>query len=114
VRDVSLQLRRGSVVALVGESGSGKSTVAKLLAGQEWPTAGQILLDGEPVRPSSRHAFRAYKSDVQMVFQDPFASLNPTHRVRYPLERAVRLHQRELRRAPRSARSWSGCWRRCG
>jgi len=99
VRDVSLQLRRGSVVALVGESGSGKSTVAKLLAGQEWPTAGQILLDGEPVRPSSRHAFRAFKSDVQMVFQDPFASLNPTHRVRYPLERAVRLHQRELKGA---------------
>jgi peptide/nickel transport system ATP-binding protein len=98
VRDVSLQLRRSSVVALVGESGSGKSTVAKLLAGQEQPTSGEVLLDGEPVHHSGRRGFRAYKSEVQMVFQDPFASLNPTHRVRYPLERAVRLHRSELGR----------------
>jgi peptide/nickel transport system ATP-binding protein len=99
VRDVSLRLHQRSVVALVGESGSGKSTVAKLLAGQERPTAGEVLLDGEPVHRSSRRAFRAYKGDVQMVFQDPFASLNPTHRIRYPLERAIRLHQRQLDRA---------------
>jgi peptide/nickel transport system ATP-binding protein len=98
-RNVSLQLRRGTVVALVGESGSGKSTVAKLLAGQERPTSGEVLLDGEPVKHSSRRAFRKYKSEVQMVFQDPFASLNPTHKVRYPLERAVRLHQPELKGA---------------
>ena len=95
VRDVSLELRRGTVVALVGESGSGKSTVAKLLAGQERPSAGEILLDGEPVHLSGRSAFRAHKAEVQMVFQDPFASLNPTHRISYPLRRAVRLHQRE-------------------
>jgi peptide/nickel transport system ATP-binding protein len=95
VRGVSLALHRGAVVALVGESGSGKSTVAKLLAGQETPTSGQILLDGESVTPSSRRSFRRYKSEVQMVFQDPFASINPVHRVRYPLQRAVRLHQRE-------------------
>jgi peptide/nickel transport system ATP-binding protein len=97
VRDVSLRLHRGTVVALVGESGSGKSTVAKLLAGQERPSAGRILLDGEPVTPSKRRVFRAYKGEVQMVFQDPFASLNPIHKVRYPLERAVLLHQRERR-----------------
>ncbi|HEX3803932.1 MAG TPA: ABC transporter ATP-binding protein [Solirubrobacteraceae bacterium] len=98
VRDVSLQLRRSAVVALVGESGSGKSTVAKLLAGQERPTSGEVLLDGQPAHHSGRRGFRAYKSEVQMVFQDPFASLNPTHRVRYPLERAVRLHRSELGR----------------
>lgn len=98
VRAVSLQLHRSAVVALVGESGSGKSTVAKLLAGQETPTAGEILLDGEPVTPSRRRSFRKYKSEVQMVFQDPFASINAVHRVRYPLQRAVRLHQRELGR----------------
>jgi peptide/nickel transport system ATP-binding protein len=98
-RDVSLQLHRGAVVALVGESGSGKSTVAKLLAGQERPTSGEVLLDGKPAHRSGRRGFRAYKGEVQMVFQDPFASLNPTHRVRYPLERAVRLHQPELKGA---------------
>jgi peptide/nickel transport system ATP-binding protein len=95
---VSLQLRRSDVVALVGESGSGKSTVAKLLAGQERPTSGEVLLDGEVAHHSGRRGFRAYKSEVQMVFQDPFASLNPTHRVRYPLERAIKLHQRGLDR----------------
>jgi peptide/nickel transport system ATP-binding protein len=93
VRDVSVSLYRGAVVALVGESGSGKSTVARLLAGQEQLTAGAIRLDGEPVRLPNRRAFRNYKSSVQMVFQDPFASLNPVHTVRYHLERPVRLHQ---------------------
>ena len=99
VRAVSLTLHRRAVVALVGESGSGKSTVAKLLAGQETATSGRILLDDKLVAPSSRRAFRAYKSDVQLVFQDPFASINPVHKVRYPLERAVRLHQRDHGRA---------------
>jgi peptide/nickel transport system ATP-binding protein len=80
------------VVALVGESGSGKSTVAKLLAGQEQRTGGQILLDGAEIDPSARRTFRAYKSEVQMVFQDPFASLNPLHTVRHHLERALRVH----------------------
>ena len=94
VRGVSLELYRSAVVALVGESGSGKSTVAKLLAGQEVPSGGEILLDGQSVTPSSRREFRRYKRHVQLLFQDPFASLNPVHKVRYPLERAVRLHQR--------------------
>jgi peptide/nickel transport system ATP-binding protein len=94
VRDVSFNLYRGGVVALVGESGSGKSTAAKLLAGQERLTSGLIRLDGQPAQVSSRRAFRRYKSEVQYVFQDPFASLNPVHTVRYHLERPVKLHQR--------------------
>jgi peptide/nickel transport system ATP-binding protein len=98
VRDVSLSLYRGAVVGLVGESGSGKSTVAKLLAGQEQPTAGTITLDGRPVHVRSRRAFRHYKSEVQLVFQDPFASLNPAHTVRYHVERPLRLHHANLSR----------------
>jgi peptide/nickel transport system ATP-binding protein len=93
VSDVSIGLYRGAVVALVGESGSGKSTVARLLAGQEHPSAGTIWLDDQPVHLSGRRAFRRYKSEVQMVFQDPFASLNPAHTVRYHLERPLRLHR---------------------
>jgi peptide/nickel transport system ATP-binding protein len=93
VRDVSFGLYRGAVVALVGESGSGKSTAARLLAGQERPTTGSIRLDGVPVEVSSRRAFRRFKSQVQLVFQDPFSSLNPVHTVRYHLERPVQLHQ---------------------
>jgi peptide/nickel transport system ATP-binding protein len=92
VRDVSFSLYRGAVVALVGESGSGKSTVARLLAGQERLTSGAIRLDGKQIDLSSRRAFRRHKSAVQLVFQDPFASLNPVHTVRYHLERPVKLH----------------------
>ncbi len=93
VRDVSFGLYSGAVVALVGESGSGKSTVARLLAGQERPTSGSIRLGDQPVDLSTRKAFRRHKSQVQMVFQDPFASLNPVHTVRYHLSRPVRLRQ---------------------
>ena len=103
---VSFGLYRSAVVALVGESGSGKSTVAKMLAGQERPTGGEILLDGAPCSPWKHGAFRAYKSDVQMVFQDPFASLNPVHTVRYPLTRPGApppAHARAARRSPPSS-----------
>jgi peptide/nickel transport system ATP-binding protein len=93
VRDVTFNLYRGAVVALVGESGSGKSTVAKLMAGQERLTAGRMTLFGRPVGFMSRREFRAYKSEVQLVFQDPFSSLNPVHTVRYHLSRPVKLHQ---------------------
>jgi len=95
-QDVSISLYRGAVVALVGESGSGKSTVARLLAGQEHPTAGTIRLDDKPVHLTGRRAFRRYKSEVQLVFQDPFASLNPAHTVRYHIERPLHLHRRSL------------------
>ncbi|MBP2324296.1 peptide/nickel transport system ATP-binding protein [Kibdelosporangium banguiense] len=94
VDDVSLTLRRGRVTALVGESGSGKSTVARLLA-QLYPrTAGEVKLHGKPVTATSGKRFRAYSRQVQMIFQDPFASLNPVHTVRYHLTRALKIHNR--------------------
>ena len=94
VDDVSLTLRRGRVTALVGESGSGKSTVARLLAGLHPRTAGEIRLHGETVNVKHGKAFRAYARRVQMIFQDPFASLNPVHTVRYHLTRALKIHGR--------------------
>jgi oligopeptide/dipeptide ABC transporter ATP-binding protein len=98
VQDVSFALHRGAVVALVGESGSGKSTIAKLLAGQETPSEGSVLLHGQEIAPWSRREFRSYKSVVQLVFQDPFASLNPVHTVRYHLERALSVHSKRTGR----------------
>jgi peptide/nickel transport system ATP-binding protein len=92
VDDVNITLRRGRVTALVGESGSGKSTVARLLA-QLYPrTSGVIRLHGEEVRVRAGRRFRSYARQVQMIFQDPFASLNPVHTVRYHLTRALRIH----------------------
>jgi peptide/nickel transport system ATP-binding protein len=93
LRGASFGLYFGAVVALVGESGSGKSTVAKLIAGQDRPTSGEIRLDGKPIDVSNHRAFRRYKSEVQYVFQDPFSSLNPVHTVSYHIGRSIRLHQ---------------------
>lgn len=78
LRSVELDIFRGEIVALVGESGSGKSTIARCVARLQRPTSGSILLDGVDVlRSERRGASRSYRSKVQMVFQDPFGSLNP-------------------------------------
>jgi ABC-type glutathione transport system ATPase component len=81
VCEVSLKVPRGHSLALVGESGSGKSTLARCIVGLERPDGGEILLDGENIAGLSRKRMRQYRHVVQMVFQDPFASLNPRHRV---------------------------------
>ncbi len=94
VDDVDLALRRATVTALVGESGSGKSTVARLLAQLHPRTAGDIRLNGVSTTVHGGGAFRAYARDVQMIFQDPFGSLNPVHTIRYHLTRALRIHHR--------------------
>ncbi|MGI5451915.1 ABC transporter ATP-binding protein [Streptomyces sp. CA-249302] len=92
LENASLRLHPGRTVALVGESGSGKSTFARTLALAQEPTSGRVLLGGEPASARGRRARRAYAGRVQMVLQDPFGSLNPLHRVRYLLERPLRLH----------------------
>lgn len=97
VQNVSLTLTAGEVCALVGESGSGKSTVARLLCGLEEPSAGSILLDGVAVHLKGSRAFRDHCREVQLVFQDPFSSLNPVHTVGYHLQRPLRT----LRRMPK-------------
>jgi len=89
VDNVSVRLEGGSVTALVGESGAGKTTVGRLLAKIIKPDAGSILVDGKPA-PSGRP--RSYAATVQMVFQDPFASLNPVHRIRHHLARPLQIH----------------------
>ncbi len=92
VEDVSLTLAEAGVTAVVGESGSGKSTLARLLCRLLRPTSGQLLFDGGPV-PSSGRGRREYASQVQMVLQDPFSSLNPVHEIGYHLARPLRVHR---------------------
>ncbi|ASO19315.1 peptide/nickel transport system ATP-binding protein [Actinoalloteichus hoggarensis] len=98
VDELSFELTAGTTVALVGESGSGKSTVARMLAQLVRPSAGTISLDGEPIRTRGR-GLRRYREDVQMVFQDPFGSLNPFHTVDHHLRRPLRVHRRAENRA---------------
>ena len=92
VEDTSLALTPGRALALVGESGSGKTTVARMLARLYEPTAGTIRFRSKPVQESEVAALKAYRRHVQIVFQDPFSSLNPVHDVRYHLSRPLRIH----------------------
>ncbi|WP_328689705.1 dipeptide ABC transporter ATP-binding protein [Streptomyces caniferus] len=77
VDGVSFALHQGETLGIVGESGCGKSTVAKLLVGLERPTAGRIRYRGEDISTLSGRALRAVRRNIQMVFQDPYTSLNP-------------------------------------
>jgi peptide/nickel transport system ATP-binding protein len=89
-QDVGFSIHRGEAVALVGESGSGKSTIARLLLRLEPADAGEARLDGVDVfRSEPRRASHAFRGRVQMVFQDPFGSLNPAHDVLHHLMRPL-------------------------
>lgn len=80
-QDVNFDLRRGETLGIVGESGSGKSTVARCVIRLHDSNAGEILLNGVDLRPLDRAAMRPHRARMQMVFQDPYASLNPRTKI---------------------------------
>jgi peptide/nickel transport system ATP-binding protein len=79
--DVSFELHAGRSLGIVGESGSGKSTLARLVMALEAPTQGRVLLDGEDLHALTPQALRAVRARMQMVFQDPYGSLDPRRKV---------------------------------
>lgn len=81
VDDVDLQLKRGEVIALVGESGCGKSTLSLTLMGLEEATEGNIIFEGKDITHASNHERKAIRQRIQMIFQDPYESLNPTQTI---------------------------------
>jgi len=81
IDDATIEIRHGETLGLVGESGSGKSTLARTLVRLVQPDAGSIVFEGRDLRPLSRSSWLPYRRRIQMVFQDPFASLNPRRRV---------------------------------
>ncbi len=92
VAGASLKLEPGEIVGLVGESGCGKSTLARAAAGLLAPTAGQVLLEGEPIAALTRGARPTREVKLQLVFQDPYSSLNPRRRVGNQIADALRIN----------------------
>ena len=101
VRRFSLSIPTGTTVGLVGESGCGKSTVARALVGLVRAAEGSIRLDGEDVSSHQARDSRLFRRRVQMVFQDPYSSLNPRMRVGEMLDEAVALESGESRKRRR-------------
>jgi peptide/nickel transport system ATP-binding protein len=98
VDDVSLEIQRGETLGLVGESGCGKSTVGRAILRLYKPTAGRILFDGEDITERGEGSIRGLRSRMQMIFQDPFSSLNPRHSVGRIVGEPMQIHGLARRR----------------
>ena len=93
VDDVTLEVGENSVVGIVGESGSGKSTLARIATALEKPTSGDVLFGGKSVFALDRQEMLAFRRAVQIIFQDPFASLNPRATVFETIAEPLRIHR---------------------
>ena len=92
VTGISFSIRRGEVLGLVGESGSGKTTVGRLLLRLEEATAGAIHFDGTDILKLTKPEMRRHRKRMQIIFQDPYASLNPREKIRTTIRHALDLH----------------------
>ncbi len=99
VNNVSLDIRKGEALCVVGESGCGKSTLARLVAGLLKPSAGSIHYGGERIDTLSGRAMLPYRKKMQMIFQNPYASLNARMTIRQALEEPVRVHNPGISRS---------------
>jgi oligopeptide/dipeptide ABC transporter ATP-binding protein len=90
---VSLKVKRGETLGIVGESGCGKSTLARLIVGLEPPTEGTLKWDDEVLGKSVRNSLRSHHSKIQLVFQDPYSSLNPRQTIGSCIAEVIRTHQ---------------------
>src|SRR5699024_8700242 len=92
VNDVSFHGKEGETLGIVGESGCGKSTTGRMLVRLLEPTAGSIVCDGKELTTLSANDMRKTRRDIQMVFQDPYASLNPRHTIERILSAPLLVH----------------------
>jgi len=92
VNDITFNIYKGEVLGVVGESGCGKSTLGRALIQMDSPTDGEIIYKDQDITKMPEKDFKKYKKEMQMIFQDPFASLNPRHRVGTALEEVFKIH----------------------
>ncbi|WZY01760.1 dipeptide ABC transporter ATP-binding protein [Bacillus sp. FSL W7-1360] len=105
VDDVSLNVYEGECLGIVGESGSGKSTLGRMLLQLQTPTEGDVHFDGNNLSALSKRKFRPYRREMQMVFQDPYASLNPRMSIGELLEEPMLVHRTVTNKAERRKRA---------
>lgn len=96
LRETSLEIERGEILGLVGESGSGKSTLANIIVRLIGSDGGRIVFNGEDITGLSEREFRKYRREIQMVFQDPYSSINPRKKIGYLLRECLRIHDKHL------------------
>ena len=89
---VSVTVEKGKTLGIVGESGCGKSTLARLVTGLEDPTTGSIAWEGSPIENLAKNRLRTHRSKVQLVFQDPYSSLNPRQRIGDSIAEVLEVH----------------------
>lgn len=92
----SLDIERGEILGLVGESGSGKSTMANIIVRLIAPDRGRIVFDGADISSLSARKFKKYRREIQMVFQDPYSSINPKKKIGYLLMECLKIHEKGM------------------
>lgn len=101
VDDVSLEIKKGETFGLVGESGSGKSTLGRTVIRLYDPTSGEIIFDNKPIQVLNKVEKKELASNMQMIFQDPFASVNPRLTVEEIISEGIKLHEPQKSKAQR-------------
>ncbi len=92
LRNINLEIKKNEILGVVGESGCGKSTLAKVILGLEKVDSGQIFFEGVDIAQIDKDSIKSFRKRVQMVFQDPFSSLNPKKTIYYILSKPLKIH----------------------